>query len=131
MRAYLLAAAFVLGTTTIANAATSPLPWRITKTEWTEADEKGYGEFLKEIADSGCKTSIDCLRDPANPYRDTDPANLSFRADCAKWVYMLRAYYASKNGLPFAFVNSVAGAGADLRFTAGGNHPVSRHDVVD
>jgi hypothetical protein len=131
MRAYLLAAAFVVGTTSVAGAATTPLPWRVTKTAWSEADEKGYGAFVRKLAESGCKTTIDCLRDPANPYRDTDPATLRFRADCAKWVYMLRAYYTSNNGLPFSYVNYISGTGADLRFTATSNSPVSRRDLVD
>ena len=106
-------------------------PWRITKTEWTAADEKGFGDFVRKIADSDCTTSVACMRGAGNPYRSTDPATLAFHADCAKWVYMLRAYYASKNGLPFSYVDKIAGEGSDLRFTAMSNRALSRHDLVD
>ena len=112
-------------------ARAETLPWRITKTEWSAADEKGFGEFIRAIADSGCTTSVACMRGPGNPYRSSDPASLAFHADCAKWVYMLRAYYASKNGLPFSYVDKISGEGADIRFSATSNHALSRHDLVD
>jgi hypothetical protein len=106
-------------------------PWRITKTEWSAADEKGFGDFLKLIAESGCKTSVECLRGAWNPYRNTDPAAFEFHADCAKWVYMLRAYYASKHGLPFSYVNKVSGEGDDIRFSMTSNQALTRRDLVD
>ena len=114
-------------------ARAETLPWRITKTEWSAADEKGFGEFIRAIAESGCTTSVTCMRGPGNPYRSSDPASLAFHADCAKWVYMLRAYYASKNGLPFscAYVDKISGEGADSRFSATSNHALSRHDLTD
>ncbi len=111
--------------------AASDGSWRITKTEWTETDEKGFGEFVRAIAESGCSTTAECMRGPANPYRSSDPGSLEFHADCAKWVYMLRAYYAWKNGLPFSYVNSIAGRGTDFRFNGTGNRPNSRRDLVD
>lgn len=105
--------------------------WTITKAEWTPADEKGFGDFVKAIGHSGCDNTIACLRNPANPYRGTDPKSLKFEGDCADFPYMLRAYYAWKNGLPFGFVNGVAGKGSDIRFYGGGNRPSSRRDLVD
>jgi hypothetical protein len=109
-----------------------PGPWRITKTEWSQADEEGFGEFLREIAESGCKTTISCVQSAANVYHDTDPPAFLFHADCAKWAYMLRAYYASKNGLPFSYVDRISGdAGADLRYGATSNLALERHDLVD
>ncbi|MEY4966489.1 MAG: hypothetical protein RL274_2072 [Pseudomonadota bacterium] len=111
--------------------ATGPSSWRITKTEWTEADEKGFGEFVRAIAESGCRTSVECMRSPANPYRASDPAGLAFEMDCAKWAYGLRAYYAWKNELPFSYVNAIAGDGADIRFSEKGNRVLSRRDLVD
>ncbi|MBW8709305.1 MAG: hypothetical protein JF627_08625 [Alphaproteobacteria bacterium] len=105
--------------------------WKIAKTEWSGADEKGFGLFLKAIAESGCKTSVECLRGPWNPYRASDPASFEFHADCAKWVYMLRAYYASKHGLPFSYVSKISGEGEDLRFSKTSNHALSRRDLVD
>lgn len=112
-------------------AAIQPGPWRITKTEWSEVDEKGFGQFVRAIAESGCTTTASCMQGTANPYRDTDPASFVFHADCAKWVYMLRAYYASKNGLPFSYVNRIASEGADPRFSTTSNSAVERKDIMD
>ncbi len=112
-------------------APAQPGPWRITKTAWSKADEDGFGEFVREIAESGCTTTIACMQSAANFYHDSDPPTLEFHADCAKWAYMLRAYYASKNGLPFSYVSKISGSGPDLRFTEAGNAALVRHDIVD
>ena len=70
-----------------------------------------------EIAQSGCATTISCMQSAANFYHDSDPPSFLFHADCAKWVYMLRAYYASKNGLPFSYVSRIFGdIGITLEF---------------
>ncbi len=112
-------------------APAQPGPWRITKTEWTKADEDGFGEFLREIAESGCTTTIACMQSAANFYHDSDTPFL-FHADCAKWAYMLRAYYASKNGLPFSYVDKISGDfAADLRYAPTPNVALERHDIVD
>ena len=105
--------------------------WRITKTEWTAADEKGFGEFVAAIAESGCTNTVACMRSAANFYHDSDPPSYQLHADCAKWVYMLRAYYASKNGLPFSYVSRIAGSGDDLRFSETSNRALARRDLVD
>jgi hypothetical protein len=107
-----------------------PGPWRITKTEWSKADEDGFGEFVRRIAESDCATTIACMQSAANFYHDSDPPFL-FHADCAKWAYMLRAYYASKNGLPFSYVDRVASDGADPRFAMTSNRVRERRDIVD
>jgi len=112
-------------------AAVQPGPWRITKTEWSEADEIGFGQFVRAIAESGCTTTASCMQSAANPYRDSDPPSFIFHADCAKWVYMLRAYYASKNGLPFSYVDRIASGGSDPRFSTTSNSAVERRDIVD
>ncbi|MES2472318.1 MAG: hypothetical protein V4601_05705 [Pseudomonadota bacterium] len=125
-----IAAALVLLMPALAAKAQTP-SWRITKTEWSAADEKGFGIFLKAIAESDCKTSVECLKGPWNPYRATDPASFEFHADCAKWVYMLRAYYASKHGLPFSYVSKISGEGEDIRFSKTSNQALSRRDLVD
>ncbi len=119
-----------LAQASVAHAAQSET-WRITKTEWTEADEKGFGDFVRTIAESGCSTTIDCLKDATNPYRDSDPKSLRFVADCADWPYMLRAYYAWHNGLPFSYVNGISGSASDMRFGSLGNRPASRRELVD
>ena len=109
-----------------------PGPWRITKTEWTREDEDGFGEFLRRIAESGCTTTTACMQSAANFYHDSDASSFLFHADCAKWAYMLRAYYASKNGLPFSYVDKIDGdVRADLRYTKTPNVAMERHDVID
>ncbi|MBW8709304.1 MAG: hypothetical protein JF627_08620 [Alphaproteobacteria bacterium] len=111
--------------------AAPPSPWRITQTEWTEANETGFGDFVRGIAESGCTTTAECMRSSANPYRASDPPGLEFHMDCAKWAYTLRAYYAWKNGLPFSYVNAISGNGSDIRFSKQGNRVLSRRDLVD
>ncbi len=104
--------------------------WRITKDHWSEADEKGFGQFVAAIGETECNSSESCLRNKANPYRLSDPRGFDIDTDCAKWPYMLRAYYAWKNGLPFSFVDGVSGSG-DLRFSKTNNHATARHDLTD
>lgn len=111
--------------------AAQPGPWRIRKTEWTAADEAGFGQFVRAIAESGCTTTTSCMQGAANPYRDSDPPSLVIHADCAKWVYMLRAYYASKNGLPFSYVDRISSDSGDPRFSTTSNGVVARQDIVD
>jgi hypothetical protein len=130
MRNWLVTAAFLAGIG-VSPAAQAEVPWHITKTEWTAADETGFGDFVRAIALSNCKTTIECIGGPANPYRASDPKTLNFAADCAKFAYMLRAYYAWKNGLPFSYVNAISGETADMRFDTRTNRPVSRRDVID
>jgi hypothetical protein len=105
--------------------------WRIRHSEWTQSDEKGFGVFIRAIAESGCQTTVACMRGSGNPYRDSDSASIDFDADCAKWVYMLRAYYAWKNDLPFGYVSDISGPGADFRFNETGNRITARHEFID
>ena len=91
----------------------------------------GFGHFVTAIGESNCSSSESCLRDPANPYRKTDQSFLDIDVDCAKLPYLLRAYYAWKNGLPFCYVKRVSGEGGDLRFTKTANRATSRHDIID
>ncbi len=112
-------------------AAPASGPWRIVRDHWSDADEAGFGRFVAAIGGSDCSSSQSCLRDPANPYRATDQHFLDIDVDCAKWPYLLRAYYAWKNGLPFSYVDTVSGEGGDLRYTRTANRATSRHDLVD
>src|SRR3954467_7322853 len=120
----------VLSAAALPAHAQSPA-WRITKTEWSATDEKGFGDFVKKIAESGCTTSVSCMRGAGNIYRSSDPLSFQFHADCAKWVYMLRAYYASKNGLPFSYVSKISGDAGDLRFSETSNRALARRDILD
>jgi hypothetical protein len=122
MRALLAALILVFGC-----ASAQAAPWRIVKDHWEASDEIGFGRFLAALGDSGCSSSQSCLRDPANPYRGSDARFLDVDADCAKLPYLLRAYYAWKNGLPFSYVDGVAGS----RFGRSSNRIVSRAGMVD
>src|ERR1700742_2206122 len=124
MRA-LLAALILCLSGLAASAQTSS--WRITKDHWDAGDEAGFSRFVMAIGESGCSTSQSCLRDPANPWRGSDRHFLDIDVDCAKLPYLLRAYYAWKNGLPFSYVDGVAGS----RFGHSANRIVSRAGIID
>jgi hypothetical protein len=119
----------VLGLCVILSAAHAEGTWRITKDHWSAADEEGFSRFVAAIGASNCSSSQSCLRDPANPFRASDQRFLDIDTDCAKWPYLLRAYYAWKNGLPFSFVDGISGSG-DQKHN-GGNRPVSRRAFID
>lgn len=99
---------------------------------WSAGDEKGFGEFLRALGDSNCRTVNSCLHGPGNPFRASDPESIHFRSDCADFPYILRAYYAWKRGLPFSYESEVEprGASRDIRYTASGNRVVARKDVL-
>ena len=126
MRALFLALLLTLMAGVAAQAAPS-VTWRVTKDHWDENDERGYSAFVTAIGRSGCSSSQSCLRDPANPYRGSDQAFLDIDVDCAKLPYLLRAYYAWKNGLPFSWVSGVAGT----RFGGTSNRIAGRAGIVD
>ncbi len=113
----------------------TPWQWRIMRTAWSESDEKGYEEFVARIGESGCRNVHACLTEAAsNPvYRASNPAGMHFYADCADLPYMLRAYYAWKNGLPFSYSTAVQplGYSTDIRYTARGNAIAARRDLVE
>lgn len=110
----------------------SGLNYVIRHDRWTEADERGYGEFIAGIGNSNCRTVDSCLRGPGNPFRASDPSSLRFRSDCADLPYYLRAYYAWKRGLPFAYEAAVSpvGRSRDIRYSPRGNRVSVRRDVT-
>ena len=105
------------------------------RTTWTERDEKGFEEFVQRIGESGCRNMHTCLVGvQSNPlFRASNPPGMHFYADCADLPYMLRAYYAWKNGLPFSYSVAVTplGFSKDIRYTARGNAVSSRRDLVE
>src|SRR4029078_13059352 len=114
-----------------APAAAGSSTWTVTKSEWTAEDEKGYSDFIQKIGESNCDTPDDCINSDANPYRGTDGRGIDFNTDCADLIYMLRAYYAWKNGLPFTYVNGVSPrGGGDVRFSPKGNKVGGRSNVT-
>src|SRR3569833_3895609 len=118
MRPFLIALAFLAALTGAATAAPNlQATWRITKDHWGPEDERGFGAFVTALGQSGCNSAQSCLRSTANPWRGTDGGFVDIDADCAKFPYLLRAYYAWKNGLPFGYADGVRGE----RFSKGGN----------
>lgn len=83
--------------------------WKVTRTEWTAGDEAKYGEFLRRIGESACKTVHECLTSPeANPdYHQSNPPGMLFFADCADLPFALRGYFAWKNQLPYSFSTAI------------------------
>ena len=130
MRAAYIAAAFVCAAL-FGFPASAHTAWRIVKDHWSAADEQGFGQFVDAIGETDCSSAQSCLRNAANPYRGTDQDFQDIDSDCAKWPYLLRAYYAWKNGLPFSYVSGVSGVGGDLRYTKTANRATSRHDLID
>ena len=112
-------------------AALGHSTWRILKDHWSEQDEQGFGNFVAALGETNCSSAQSCLRNEANPYRDTDQDFKDIDSDCAKWPYLLRAYYAWKNNLPFSYVDGISGPSGDRRFTKQANRASARHDVVD
>lgn len=105
--------------------------WKIVKDHWSAEDEAGYERFVQAIGRSNCSSLEGCLQTPANPYRDTDDD--TFSGDCADMAYVLRAYYAWKNGLPFSYQNGMRtadGSREDLRYSTSGNIVASRRDAA-
>lgn len=115
-----------------ARAQNSSLAIRVMHETWSDADERGYGEFIQSLGNAKCGTLDRCLKSAANPFARTDPPGLYFSADCADLPYFLRAYYAWKRGLPFSYVTAVSPRGrtTDIRYTASGNEITSRRDVT-
>lgn len=108
--------------------------WRITKASWSETDETAFEDFVARIGESGCRNVHACLTGAtSNPmFHASNPAGMRFYADCADLPYMLRAYFAWKNGLPFSYTSAVLPIGAtrDIRYTRLGNRVIARHHVV-
>lgn len=121
----------LIGLAVGASSAAHASPWRILKAQWSNQDERRFGDFVRAIGETTCSSSESCLRNPANPYRNSDQAFPDVDVDCAKLPYLLRAYFAWKNGLPFSYVDSVGGGSEDLRYTKSPNRVTSRHDIVD
>src|SRR5262249_4048157 len=85
--------------------------YRVLRDSWSDADERGYGEFITAIGNAPCHTIDSCLKNPANPFARSDPPGVTFHADCADLPYFLRAYYAWKVGLPFSYISTVSPKG--------------------
>ena len=126
----LAAFSFAAARAEIPPAVNTGKAWKVYKDRWDESDEAGYSEFVQRIGRSKCSSLEMCLQSDANPYRsDADP---ELRGDCADMAYILRAYYAWKNGLPFSFQNAMRtadGSRDDLRYSKEGNIVAGRRSI--
>ena len=106
--------------------------WKVYKESWGADDEAGYSAFVQAIGRSQCDSLETCLKSDANPYRSSvDP---TLHGDCADMAYVLRAYYAWKNGLPFSYQKSMALAATrreDIRYSTKGNVVAERRQILN
>ena len=124
----------ILGVTILSSfALASSSEWIIKKDSWSATDEKNYSAFIQALGESGCNSVTKCLKSPANPYRASDPSDYGFQSDCGKFPYLLRSYFAWKNGLPFSYATGVQSndpGTRDIRYSPHGNHVTSRRAIV-
>ncbi len=95
--------------------------WRVHNT-WNRATENLYSAWVAKLfdapleAEQSWKTWHEVLRNPSRNVlfnhlgTGEDSFTQSLKPDCADFVYFLRAYFAYKMGLPFAYSNCSRGA---------------------
>lgn len=114
--------------------AMSASPWSVLKDSWSAADEKEYSDWVQRLGETKCRRVNDCLKSPANTLANEDEkATYKFTADCGRFPYLLRSYFAWKKKLPFSVVSGVTaaeGANGDLRYSKKGNVVTSRKDYI-
>lgn len=130
---------FVLSLLVAADLHAQTSSWKIKKTSWSQADENKYTEFVSLIGQAvekrQCSSLKSCLQHPNNPYRGSDASQINVFADCGKLAYVIRGYFAWKNGLPFSYATAmvlrdVPGNTGDLRYSSFGNQVAARADVL-
>ncbi|MFO1104037.1 MAG: hypothetical protein U1E20_14180 [Methylocystis sp.] len=102
--------------------ATEGAVWAL-RGKWDRATENLYSAWVAKLfdapleAEQSWKTWHEVLRNPSRNVlfnhlgTGEDSLTLSLKPDCADFVYFLRAYFAYKMGLPFAYSNCSRGAG--------------------
>lgn len=115
-----------------AGAAQGAAAWVIKKDSWSAADEKKFSDFVVSIYDSGCTSVPKCMAGSGNWYRDKDPKGLEWFADCGRFPYLLRVYFAYHNNLPFqsalaASLRDPNDTNKALQYSSKGNVIVARH----
>ena len=143
---FLIKTALYTGLTALAIAASpllahAGLTWNVTN-QWSDYYEKQYSQFVEQIGSASCTTIAKCLTSSANPYYvsfKSDPVEvkktLRIVSDCGKLPYILRSYFAWKNGLPFSYTTEVdaipGGEPRDIRYSQLGNTVTKRAIVLD
>jgi len=106
----------------------SAVAWKLSKSFWSEEDEKVYSNFVEKICDSKHGNLTKFIRDPkANPLYGEEDKKFYLYADCADLPYLIRAYVAYKLRLPFSYVSAISGKGGDQRYS-NGNRPTDFKD---
>ncbi len=55
-------------------AAAEPSSFYVVRYDhWSEEDERGWRDFIAGLGDADCHSVDQCLHDPANPFRASDP----------------------------------------------------------
>lgn len=121
--------------TTVQEFTRGGTPWVISKNSWSEADEQRFSQFVESIYESGCTSVPKCMAGSGNWYRDKDPAGMTWYADCGRFPYLLRSYFAFHNGLPFQAALSASkrdpnDPNSQLQYTAKGNYISKRWAVT-
>jgi len=98
---------------------------------WNEGYEEDYSSWVGTLgearAEGSCSTLTSCLRSRhANTLYEAEDASRDYYADCADLPYVLRAYFAYKNRLPFSFTSAISGE----RYSSG-NLPLARQSFLD
>jgi hypothetical protein len=102
--------------------------WKLSKSFWTEQDEKIYENFVKALGESKHGNLNKFIRDAkSNPLYGQEDKSFYLYPDCADLPYLLRAYVAYKLRLPFGYVSKISGKGGDPRYSYG-NRPVEFKD---
>lgn len=131
--------------------AQAPRPWQVKYSTWDNSHEQIYQDFIKRFAQAAknkshkCNTHIakdigygsqfECfMNDPqVNIWRALDPKKAHYYSDCADCPYILRAYVAYQNSLPFSYIKTVTprvNDGKDPRYSTKGNTPAKRAVVT-
>ncbi len=104
--------------------------WIATRS-WNLDFEEDFSSWVATLgearAEGRCSTLTSCLRNRyANTLYEAEDAGREYYADCADLPYVLRAYFAYKNRLPFSFTSAISGE----RYTSG-NQPLGRQSFLD
>ena len=107
--------------------------WSIKKDHWDSNDEAQYSRFVQSIGLSACSSVDECMKSTANFLKEGDRPDYIWKADCGKLPYVLRAYFAWKNHLPFSYVAQTQviepSTTKDERYSDFGSSVVARYDL--
>ncbi len=102
-----------------------PLAWAVNSSGWTSADEQGFSDYVQKIGAAriagNCRDAVECVSKipPGNLAPETVPS-LGVKIDCGRLPFLLRAYYAYRMKLPFAYQN-ITNPTLGGRYTPEGN----------